>query len=157
MEAMIRRIVREECLEALIHFANTQAQARATTIKGGTAPTETGLAPAPAPKAKKEKPAPAVAAPVAEPVVVKVEVPEPTPVTDKVVEAIAPLGETTVEPLVTEDMLRKLCVEVSNKLGNADRVKKVLEGFGGKVYQVKDLVGAYEAIKMLVETTNDSW
>ncbi len=145
MEAMIRRIVREECLEALIHFANTQAQAQA-------------------PKAKKEKPAPVVAAPA---VAAQSAEPTPTPITDKVVETVtsvlgnefqvevsAPIVE---EVKVTEDMLRKLCVEVSNKLGNADRVKKVLEGFGGKVYQVKDLAGAYEAIKMLVETTNDNW
>jgi hypothetical protein len=136
MEAMLRRIVREEVLEALIHFANTQAQAQA-------------------PKAKKEKPAPTPVEPT------------PTPVTDKVVETVTSVlgneyevevsAPSVEEVKVTEDMLRKLCVEVSNKLGNADRVKKVLAGFGGKIYQVNDLTGAYEAIKMLVETTNDNW
>lgn len=131
MEAMIRKMIREEVLEALIFFANTQA-------------TKATPAPTPAPVVKKAAP--------------KVVTPPPAPTPAPVVVAPEVEDKPAVEEgAITEEMLRKLCADTATKLGSADRVKKVLEGFGGKVYQVKDFAGAYEAIKMLTETANDSW
>lgn len=140
MEAMIRRVIREEVLEALIHFTNIQAE-------------KPKVAPAP----KKEKPAPAlVTAPVA-PVVTETVTSVLGNKYEVIVPAPTPAPVVVEDGAITEEMLRKLCADTATKLGSADRVKKVLEGFGGKVYQVKDFAGAYEAIKMLTETANDNW